>query len=176
MLHQRRAATFGILGVIALALRRPGSGIEQVAGEPVERTIPTSAPRTSWGDPDLEGKWPGTNMAGVPLQRPESFGTRNVLTDEEIAARQAQAARQVDQDNADFDFKKPERAVRPDRRRAVAAAAFVRARGDTAPVSLIVDPPNGRLPALTAAAQKREANRRANAASAAGVLHGLFAV
>jgi hypothetical protein len=44
--------------------------------------------------------------AGVP-QRPESFGTRNVLTDAEFAARQAQAVRQVEQDNADFDFENP---------------------------------------------------------------------
>ena len=64
-------------------------------------------PRTSWGDPDLEGKWPGTNMAAVPLQRPESFGTRNVLTDEEFAEREAQAARQAAQDHADFDFENP---------------------------------------------------------------------
>ena len=26
-------------------------------------------PRTSWGDPDLEGKWPSTRLIGVPLQR-----------------------------------------------------------------------------------------------------------
>ena len=26
-------------------------------------------PRTSWGDPDLTGIWPGTAMVGVPMQR-----------------------------------------------------------------------------------------------------------
>jgi hypothetical protein len=117
-------------------------------------------PRTSWGDPDLEGKWPSTNMAGVPLQRPESFGTRNVLTDAEYAERQAQAARQAVQDLADFDFDNP-------------SIPFGQVGGGQSPpqhwfergetqrqVSLIVDPPNGRLPALTAAAQKREADRR----------------
>lgn len=64
-------------------------------------------PRTPWGDPDLEGKWPSTHMAAVPLQRAESLGTRNVLTDAEFAQREAQAARQAVQDLADFDFDRP---------------------------------------------------------------------
>ncbi len=161
-MHQSRVATFGILGVIALVFvaqaqesdRPPASGGTDDAYRP---------PRTSWGDPNLEGKWPSTNMAGVPLQRPESFGTRNVLTDAEFAERQAQAARQVAQDLADFDFDNP-------------SVPFGQLGGGQSPpqhwfergetqrqVSLIVDPPNGRLPALTAAAQKREADRRGNA-------------
>jgi len=122
-------------------------------------------PRTPWGDPDLEGKWPGSQMAGVPLQRAESFGTRNELTDEEFAARKAQAARQADEDVADFDFSNP-------------SIPFGRVGGGQSPpqhwfergapqrqASLIVDPPNGRMPAMTAAAQRREAQRRADRAS-----------
>jgi len=118
-------------------------------------------PRTPWGDPDLQGKWPSSNMGTVPLQRPESFGTRNVLTDAEFAQRQAQAAKQVAQDHEDFDFANP-------------SVPFGQVGGGQSPpqhwfergdpqrqASLIVDPPNGRLPALTAAAQKREADRRA---------------
>src|SRR4030095_4117237 len=31
-------------------------------------------PRSPWGDPDLQGIWPGTSMVGVPLQRPQQFG------------------------------------------------------------------------------------------------------
>jgi hypothetical protein len=150
-----RVTTFGTLGVIALAF----------AAHAQESADAYRPPRTSWGDPDLQGKWPSTNMAGVPLQRPESFGTRNVLDDAEFAARQAQAARQVAQDNADFDFENP-------------SVPFGQIGGGQSPpqhwfergqtqrqVSLIVDPPNGRLPALTAAAQKREADRRANSSA-----------
>ena len=122
-------------------------------------------PRTPWGDPDLEGTWPGSQMAGVPLQRAESLGTRNVLTEEEFAARKAQAARQAVQDVADFDFDNP-------------SVPFGQVGGGQSPpqhwfergepqrqASLIVDPPNGRMPALTAAAQKREAQQRADRAS-----------
>jgi len=156
-MRQSRVATFGIVSVIALVLVAEA----QESGKPPQGGA-YQPPRTSWGDPDLEGKWPGTNMGGVPLQRPESFGTRNVLTDAEFAERQAQAERQVDQDNADFDFENP-------------SVPFGQVGGGQSPpqhwfergeaqrqVSLIVDPPNGRLPALTAAAQKREADRRAN--------------
>jgi hypothetical protein len=35
-------------------------------------------PRTPWGDPDLQGLWPGS--VNIPLQRPASMGTRSTLT------------------------------------------------------------------------------------------------
>ncbi len=35
---------------------------------------PYKVPRTSWGDPDLSGIWPGTAMVGVPMQRDEKLG------------------------------------------------------------------------------------------------------
>jgi hypothetical protein len=41
-------------------------------------------------------------MVGVPMQRDEKLGTRNFLTEEELKAREAQFARQEEQDNADF--------------------------------------------------------------------------
>src|SRR5262245_33198179 len=45
------------------------------------------APRTAWGDPDLQGMWPIDRLNGTPVQRPETFGERRLLTDEEYAAR-----------------------------------------------------------------------------------------
>src|SRR5439155_8908464 len=65
-----------------------------------------TAPRTPWGDPDLQGLWPGTDFVGVPLQRPESLGTRNELTDTEFAARLAAFQKQSEDDSADFDLDK----------------------------------------------------------------------
>jgi len=53
-------------------------------------------PRTPWGDPDLQGTWPSTDMVGVPIERPVEFGTRATLSDTEFTQRQAQAARQAD--------------------------------------------------------------------------------
>src|SRR5262245_15905040 len=81
---------------IAVAL----AGIAAAQGQPAKSFTP---PRTPWGDPDLQGVWPGTEMVGVPLQRQQQFGNRNVLTDEEFQARVKQARQTEDDALADFD-------------------------------------------------------------------------
>ena len=43
-------------------------------------------PKTPWGDPDIQGIWPGTAMVGTPLERDKSLGTRAFLTEDEPAA------------------------------------------------------------------------------------------
>ena len=106
-----------------------------------------AVPKTPWGDPDLQGKWPGTELVGVPLQRDPKFGTRNVLTDEEFKARQEQFAKQKEVDDADFD---PEHPVgRPgDVGSPTSPPPHWLERGTPQYIaSLIVDPPDGRLPA-----------------------------
>jgi hypothetical protein len=117
-----------------------------------------SPPRTPWGDPDLQGIWPGTEMVGVPLQRPPQFGTRNVLTDEEFRQRVAQAKQQDDTALEDFDV------ATADTRNAGAVGSatsppphWLERGKPSRQASLIVDPPDGRQPPLTAEAQKRNA-------------------
>ena len=44
-------------------------------------------PRTVWGEPDLQGSWTSDSVHGVPRERPEHFGTRAFLNDEEYAER-----------------------------------------------------------------------------------------
>ena len=39
------------------------------------------APRNAWGQPDLEGIWTTDDMRGVPMSRPQQYGTRGYLTD-----------------------------------------------------------------------------------------------
>jgi hypothetical protein len=63
-----------------------------------QQSAPT--PRTSWGDPDLQGTWTSQAELSVPFERPPEFGERRVLTDEEFAARRAQVDRQLEADNA----------------------------------------------------------------------------
>src|SRR5689334_17124535 len=53
--------------------------VAPLAGQAAKKAY--KAPRTPWGDPDLQGVWPGTDFVGVPLQRASEFGTRNVLTE-----------------------------------------------------------------------------------------------
>jgi hypothetical protein len=40
-------------------------------------------PKTPWGEPDLQGIYNGNDLQGVPMQRAETVGTREVLNDDE---------------------------------------------------------------------------------------------
>ncbi len=102
-------------------------------------------PKTSWGDPDLQGVWPG-NM-GVPMQRAATFGERATLTEDEFAKKEEQAKRQAQADS--------ESAAASDTKVGIGPPSYWTERGKpTKQASLIVDPPNGRLPALTPEAEK----------------------
>src|SRR4051794_28601169 len=43
-------------------------------------------PKTPWGEPDLQGIWPLNHLIATPFQRPEKYGDRRFLTEEEYAA------------------------------------------------------------------------------------------
>jgi len=102
-------------------------------------------PKTPWGDPDLEGVWPG-NM-GVPMQRNAKLGDRATLTDEEFAAKEEQAKKQAQADS--------ESVVASDSKVGIGPPSYWTERGKpTRQTSLIIDPPNGRLPDLTPEAVK----------------------
>jgi hypothetical protein len=108
-------------------------------------------PKTPWGDPDLQGIWPG-NM-GVPMQRPKAMGERTALTDGEYAQRVAQAQRAATADNE-------ERAPK-DARVGIGPPSYWTERGKpTRQASLIIDPPDGRIPPLTPEAVKRRKEAR----------------
>ena len=117
------------------------------APPPAARTAYT-VPRTAWGDPDLQGLWPSNDMQGTPYERPESFGTRAVLTDDEYRARQTASQRQSESD-AETTFK-------PGERVGIGAPANWGERGKpTHQASLIVDPPDGRFPPMTPEGERR---------------------
>jgi hypothetical protein len=105
------------------------------------RTDPNWAPPTTpWGHPDLQGIWTTDDMRGIPQQRPPEFGTRQNLTDEEFAARgsQREGARQTQDRGAVGTFRNEE---------------GTRTFGYT---SMVIDPPDGRIPpALPAASERR---------------------
>jgi hypothetical protein len=122
---------------------------------------PYAPPKTPWGDPDLQGIWPGTDMVGVPFERPAQFGNRLFLTEEEFQAREKQAQRQAEVDVLDFDLQKP-----PDEIVALGDVGGVTSppphwleRGlPSRQSSLIVDPPDGKLPPMTPEGKARQAN------------------
>ena len=122
-----------------------------------------TAPRTPWGDPDIEGLWPGTDFVGVPLQRPDGLGTRNELTDAEFAIRLANFQKQSDEDNAEFDIDKltPELIARGTVGGPVSPPPHWLERGKPGrQAGLIVDPPDGRMPPLSEEGQRRAAARQ----------------
>jgi len=104
-------------------------------------------PRTPWGDPDLQGVWPGTAMMGVPMERPRQLGNRRFLTDEEFAARQNPALAQ------------PVAAPRaPAQGPGTGPPGHWGERGEPQrQTSLVVDPPDGRIPAMTPEGERRTA-------------------
>src|SRR5262245_1162393 len=101
----------------------------------------STSPRTPWGDPDLQGVW--TNTTLTPLERPETVAGREVLTEAERVKLDAQAA--------DTLARLPGTGAYND---------FWLERGKHSErTSLIVDPPDGRLPAVTPRA-KQQADAR----------------
>jgi hypothetical protein len=136
------------------ALLVAGAGVTSVSAQ----TKGYTPPRTPWGDPDLQGVWPGTEMVGVPLQRPKEFGTRNVLSDAEFAKRVEQAKHQLEIDTMDFDIDSADTSNAGEVGSATSPPPHWLERGKPShQASLIVDPPDGRTPPLTPAAQTRNA-------------------
>ena len=104
---------------------------------------PRSAPRTPWGDPDLQGMW--TNATATPLERPKEFEGKQVLTDQELAQRNRQVAQENSTDNL------------PPAGNPGSHNEFWRERGTLGKrTSLIVDPPDGKLPPVTQEEQKTQ--------------------
>ena len=97
--------------------------------------------KTAWGDPDLRGTWPIDNIASLPMNRPASFGDRFWLTDEEYAARQAQANR------SDQAYDAEDKAGR------IGMGHWVESDASGRRTSLLVAPANGQLPPLTPQAE-----------------------
>jgi hypothetical protein len=107
-------------------------------------------PRTPWGDPDLQGKWPGTSMVGVPMTRDPSLGDRNWLTEEEFQERVARSEQQEAFDNADFDLEDAANTPGGAVGGPVSPPPHWLERGEPQyQAGLIVAPADGQYPALT---------------------------
>jgi hypothetical protein len=100
------------------------------------------APRTAWGHPDFEGIWTTDDMRGVPMSRPQQFGTSVYLTDQQFADRAKQRGTARDIDDARTGTFRNEEGSR-----------------DFGYTSLVIDPPDGRVPPVTQAAAARRSAR-----------------
>lgn len=151
MRHQYQA----LVGMVAVTLAGVMSAAVpvkgQAAAEKASGRKAGSVPRAAWGDPDLQGTW--NTDSSVPFERPDRFAGRALMTDEELAKAQEQFLK----DSRD----RPPRAGDPG-----TYNAFWSDRGTPArQTSLVVDPPDGKLPPLTPAGQEAGAKRRLGAGS-----------
>jgi hypothetical protein len=103
------------------------------------------SPKTAWGEPDLQGIW--TDETTTPLQRPAKYANQEFFT----------AAERAELDRVRSEVLGRERRAERGTERDVSGSynnVFVSFKRTGARTSLIVDPPNGRIPALTPEAQK----------------------
>jgi hypothetical protein len=176
-----------LLIVLSFAPRPALSQSAPAAASAAKKFTPSKTP---WGDPDLQGVWPGTDMIGTPLERPQNMGERATLNDEEYAQRQKRAQTQSEIDEQPVvneltkcDPNKGGLGNTPTTCRdgvSIGPPLYWDDRGKpNRQASLIVDPANGRMPPLTPEAQKtaaaRAAARRARpCATAAGGCHDSY--
>ncbi|MEE2638255.1 MAG: hypothetical protein VYE68_13615 [Acidobacteriota bacterium] len=144
MTYRRRTSVcVVVVAVVASALSAASAGAQD-------------APRTTWGQPDLQGVWDFRSI--TPLQRPEELEDREFLSEEEAA--------ELEQGAVNRDIRLWEAA--PRRTEAGGNVGgynnFWLDRGlkavETRRTSLITYPPNGRMPSLTPSAERRATERR----------------
>jgi hypothetical protein len=102
------------------------------------------AQRTSWGDLDLQGEWTTEGEYGVPLERPPEFGTRRFLTDEEYAKRLADV-----EERDERDLRRVDVLAGPVEGANAPIPHWREYETDSRRTSLVIDPPDGRLPPRT---------------------------
>ena len=132
------AAVVVVVAGLLIVSRRPLSGTAADATG--------SAFKTAWGDPDLQGIW--TDPYQTPLQRPTQFANKESFTDQERA--------EIDKQRASIP-RRDQRVERGSERDVAGAynAVFQSIRPTGRRTSLVVDPPDGKIPPLTPEAMKR---------------------
>ena len=134
----------------------PAGQAQSVAAKPSAAKAPKAGnlPRTPDGKPDLEGVWSFATL--TPLERPAEFAGKTTLTDQELAEylKRTSQLRDLDRRDGGGDI---------DVSRAYNAAWWDFGTSASHQTSLIVDPPDGKMPPLTPEGKKRGEARRAAA-------------
>jgi hypothetical protein len=147
----RRRRLLEVIGVAAVVVAAAGLLNMAMGRSGQENAATTAALRTPWGDPDLQGTW--TDPYQTPVQRPAQYSNKEIFTDEERAA--------IDKQRAGL-LRRDARVERGSERDVAGAynAVFQSIRPTGRRTSLVVDPPDGRIPPLTPEAMKRNALER----------------
>ena len=140
---------FTVMGALVAALA-VGLALVQLGTVPVASQ--SLAPITAWGEPDLQGIW--TDPYQTPLQRPPQYADQELFTDEERAALDKQRGAILRRDARGKKGSEEDVA-------GAYNAVFTSVRPTGRRTSMIVDPPDGRIPPVTPEVQKRRATIRA---------------
>src|SRR5262245_24036214 len=151
--HPRAGGAMLRLVEATIAVRRVGSLVTMTAAAAAVASLSAQSPqRAPDGHPDLQGTWNFSSL--TPLERPAQFADKPFLTDAEAAEFERQTLERTDADR------------RRDTADADVAQAYNNAWYDrgtktvgTRRSSLIIDPPDGRIPALNASGQAFAAAR-----------------
>jgi hypothetical protein len=133
-------------GSAAISTPTPGS-----AQTPDGSATPSAAPKTPWGEPDLQGIW--TDETDTPLQRLAKYKDQEFFTEDQRAELDRLRAAMLARDG------RSERGTESDVTGAY-NSVFLTLKHVGARTSLIVDPSDGRIPQLTPDAQKIAAAER----------------
>ncbi len=166
--NRRLSGLLAAIGCLVAAIA--ATSIPAASGQaPKKAAAPrkTGAMRTPGGDPDLQGVW--NDATSTPLQRPGTVGAKDVLNDEEAQEFQQQLANDLSRDRRDGG---PEVDVNRAYNEHWMDARRLKITADRR-TSLIVDPPDGRIPPSVPLSPERERARAARAGANARFNAGL---
>ena len=155
-MSRRRLVYLSVLAVLATVMSLTSMPVAGQASSAGPRAAPGSAkpsadrpwtpPRTPWGEPDLQGLWDYRTI--TPMERPAKFAQKESLTEAEAV--------ELEKLDAEENVDRPPRAGDPGTYNQFWMDRGTKVIG-TRRTSLITDQPDGRIPALTAEAKKRQA-------------------